>query len=186
VSASHVALLRAVNVAGKNMLPMKDLAAMFTETGCTDVSTYIQSGNVLFTPPASVATLPEVIGEEIRVCFGLDVAIVVRTAGQLVDVVHRNPFGDADSLYVLFLQDAPDPDLIATLAPDRSPPDRFVVSGSEVYLHLPNGAGRTKLTAQYFESKLRTRGTARNWRTVMTLAHLTADCGSIGSGAAQE
>jgi uncharacterized protein (DUF1697 family) len=75
-------------------------------------------------------------------------------------------------LYVLFLADLPALRCIQDLDPDRSPPDAFKVRGREIYLRLPNGAARTKLTNQYFDSKLRTVSTARNWRTVTKLFEL--------------
>jgi uncharacterized protein (DUF1697 family) len=92
------------------------------------------------------------------------------------DVISNNPFlkaGAAEKeLHVLFLADLPASRSVRDLDPDRSPPDAFKVRGQEIYLRLPNGGARTKLTNQYFDSKLRTTSTARNWRTVTMLFEL--------------
>jgi uncharacterized protein (DUF1697 family) len=156
---------------------MKALAEMFVATGCHDVRTYIQSGNVLFAaPPDLVARLPALIAARIETDFGYRTPVVLRTAEQLALVVASNPFlapgADEEMLHVLFLADPPDPHRINTLDPDRSPPDAFLVRGGEVFLRLPNGAGRTKLTNAYFDSRLATTSTGRNWRTVTKLFEL--------------
>jgi len=176
-SPVYAAFLRGINVGGKNKLPMKDLAAMFTAAGCSDVRTYIQSGNVVFRAGASLAArLPAIVSAEIASKFGLAVPLVLRTLPQMIAVVASNPFlkrGAApEQLHVVFLADTPTADLVTLLDPDRSPPDSFHAAGAEIYLHLPNGAGNSKLTNAYFDSKLRTMGTARNWRTVNTLLEM--------------
>ncbi len=171
---TFVALLRGINVGGKNKLPMKDLAEMFAAAGCHDVRTYIQSGNVVFTAAPKVADrLPSLIAARIEKACGYHTPVVMRTVEQLAAVVAHNPFlateAALESLHVLFLADRPSPSRIATLDPYRSPPDTFVVRGREVFLCLPNGVARSKLTNAYFDSQLATTSTGRNWRTVTTL-----------------
>ena len=180
MSMTHLALLRGVNVGGKNKLPMKDLAALFVAAGCEDVRTYIQSGNVVFRAPPSVAAgLSARIAEQITGRFGYKTPVVLRTVGQLRDVVAHNPFLEAgapeDKLHVMFLADEPSPARVAALDPGRSPPDAFVVRGREVFLHLPNGVADSRLTNAYFDSKLATVNTGRNWRTVTTLLGMMGD-----------
>ncbi len=172
--AMYLALLRGINVGGKNKLPMTDLIAMFAAAGCRDVRSYIQSGNVIFrADPEVVASLPGVITASIAEQCGYQVPVVLRTMEQLGDAIRHNPFiaqgVDEETLHVLFLADRPGAARVDGLDPDRSPPDAFVVFGQEVYLCLPNGAGRTKLTNAYFDAKLATISTGRNWRTVTTL-----------------
>jgi len=174
--ASHVALLRGLNVGGKNVLPMPKLAALFEEAGCADVRTYIQSGNVLFRAPKTVVRrLPQVILARIGERHGLRVPVILRTATELRGVAASNPFlatgADPGQLYVAFLEDAPGA-AAAGLDPGRSPPDAFAVRGREVYLSLPNGVARTKITNDYLDRTLGTRSTVRNWRTVLRLAGL--------------
>lgn len=176
----HVALLRGINVGGKNSLPMKDLAAMFERAGCGSVRTYIQSGNVVFDAPAPlIKTLAAKIAGDIEKRFGFRAPVVLRSAAELDDAVRANPFvkkaADPKALHVYFLAGQPDAKAIAALDPARSSPDAFEVRGREIYLHLPNGMARTKLTNAYFDSKLSTVSTARNWATIQKLLEMTAE-----------
>ncbi len=175
--SSHLALLRAINVGGKT-LPMKALAELFAAAGCRNVRTYIQSGNVLFDANAALAAkVPGAVADAIRKRFGFEAPVVVRSLSEMEQVVKANPFkapGDT-SHHVMFLADEPDAKSAGALDPKRSPGDSFRVVGREVYLHLPNGAGRSKLTVGWFDSKLRTVSTARNWRTVCTLLEMMRD-----------
>ena len=174
-----VALLRGINVTGNNKLPMRDLTEMFGVTGCHDVQTYIQSGNVVFRADAAViAGLGDRISGLIHERFGYRVPVVLRTAEQLGGVVRSNPFMaqgvDPATLHVLFLADQPEAERIAALDPALFAPDEFVALGCEVYLRFPNGVGRSKLTNAYFDRALRTVSTMRNWRTVTTLLGMVA------------
>ena len=74
-------------------------------------------------------------------------------------------------LLVDFLDRVP-ADAERQLDPDRSRPVRFALDGGQIYLHVPNGFGRSKLTLDYFERRLGVRGTVRNWRTVTKLLAL--------------
>ncbi len=170
-----VALLRGINVGGKNKLPMKDLAEIFVNAGCEDVRTYIQSGNVVFrADPVLTEGIPSLIRESILSGFGYRVPVVTRTVLDLQEIVQVNPFPEAEAnrLLVLFLADLPDRALVETLDPNRSPGDEFAVVGREVFLHCPNGFARSKLTNNYFDSRLSTTSTGRNWRTVNKLLEM--------------
>lgn len=176
---TYVALLRGINLGG-NRLSMKDLAAAMEELGCARVRTYIQSGNVVFDAPASVArSLAQKLEEDIQRRWKLKVPIVLRTAAELAKVAKDNPFLKAGAApgecHVMFLADRPPAKDVAALDPERSPGDAFQVLGREIYLRLPNGMARTKLTNAYFDSKLRTVSTARNWRTVLKLLEMTGE-----------
>jgi uncharacterized protein (DUF1697 family) len=176
-SSTYLALLRGVNVGGKNKLPMKDLAAIFTKSGCSDVKTYIQSGNVIFSVAENLcAELPSKVGRLIEKQFGHNPPIVLRTLEQMAEVVRNNPFlkpgiGEK-TLHVAYLASKPSPQAIASLDPNRSPGDTFVVRGQEIYLHLTNGVADCKLTNAYFDSRLKTISTGRNWRTTCTLLEI--------------
>ncbi|MGZ4688946.1 MAG: DUF1697 domain-containing protein [Acidimicrobiia bacterium] len=175
---AYVALLRGINVGGKNKVPRAELRSVFESLGHEDVVTYIQSGNVVFTSTAKSARLASDLGRAIEQEFGLQVPIIVRSRAELAKVVAGNPYLDADAdsskLHVTFLAAAPSRSAIATLDPDRCPPDEFTVSGKEIFMLMPNGMGRTKLTIDYFEKRLGTTGTARNWNTVNKLLDLMA------------
>jgi len=173
-SAAQLALLRGINVGGKNKLPMRDLAGMFEDAGCANVRTFIQSGNVIFTATASVSKgLAGVVASKIAAQFGHKVPVILRTVQQLREVVSNNPFPGAEEiLHVMFLADRPSPAKIAALDPNRSAPDSFIVRAQEIYLHLPNGVADSKLTNAWFDSKLGTVSTGRNWRTVTKLLEM--------------
>ncbi len=176
---THVALLRGINVGGKNALAMSALTKLFTDEGCANVSTFIQSGNVIFDAPGRhVSPACARIEQRIEKELGLRVPIVNRSAAALAAVAARNPFlkagQDSDALHVLFLKDAPAARLGRALDPARSPGDQFALVGSEVYLCCPNGVARTRLTNGYFDKALATISTGRNWRTVLKLIALAA------------
>ncbi len=175
-SQQYLALLRGINVGGRNLLPMKALAELFEEAACADVSTYTQSGNVLFTSRQAEAPLAGELSLRIEARFGYRIPVVLRTPAELSLAVLRNPYltpaADEKLLNVYFLKDLPAKDLVATLDPGRSLPDTFTVLGREIYLHLPNGMARSKLTNAYFDAKLQTVSTARNWNTVQKLLAL--------------
>ncbi len=178
----NIALLRGINVGGKNKLPMKDLAELFREAGCEDVRTYIQSGNVLFRAEATLAdAIPSLISASIEERFGYRVPVVMRTAADLRAIVEANPFAEsgaeASKLLVLFLADQPDPAHVGALDRNRSPGDEYAVVGREVFLHCPNGFARSKLTNSYFDSALSTTSTGRNWKTVGKLLELATGGG---------
>jgi len=173
---TYLALLRGINVAGKNILPMKDLAQIFAAAGCNNVRTYIQSGNVIFDAKTGAPKVAETVRASIEKRFGYRVPVILRTQEQLLQTIRGNPFlpavTDQRWLHVYFLADPPHERAISTLDPTRSAGDAFHVLGREVYLHLPNGMGRTKLTNAYFDSKLSTICTARNWATVLKLSEM--------------
>jgi uncharacterized protein (DUF1697 family) len=164
---THIALLRGVNVGGKK-LPMADLRNTFAELGHTEVRTYIQSGNVVFTAKAGGkekvrAAIEQAIARDSK----LAVSVLLRTPAELTSVLKRNPFG-ADA-YVTFLDAKPAAKLIGAIDPGQFAPDEFVVDGREVFVHCPNGYGRTKINNTFFERKLATKATTRNYRTVKLL-----------------
>lgn len=121
--------------------------------------------------------MPSQIAIAIAERFGFHAPIVTRTAAEIGEVAQSNPFlrdGAAPAtLHVAFLAATPSAARVGALDPDRSPPDRFAVHGREIYLHCPTGLARTKLTNDYFDRRLSTTSTVRNWRTVLKLLELT-------------
>jgi uncharacterized protein (DUF1697 family) len=174
----YVALLRGINVGGKNRLPMSGLNDIFSGVGCRGVETFIQSGNVVFQAAERVArAVPEAVSEGISKRFGFRIPVVMRSATELQHAAKANPFLragiDLATLHVAFLADRPAVARLASLDPLRSPPDEFVAVGREVYLRLPNGGARSKFTNAYWDTKLATTSTVRNWRTVLKLVEMT-------------
>ena len=173
---TYVALLRGINVGGRTKIAMADLRRLFAELGAADVTTYVQSGNVVFKSGAAAAGLAQSIERRIADELGLRVTVVVRTPAEVAKVVAGNPFAergaDPKQLHVVFLAEKPPAARVRALDATRGAPDEFRVVGREIYLHYPNGSGRSKITNAWFEKELRVAGTARNWRTVTKLAEL--------------
>jgi len=174
-------MLRAVNVGGTT-IKMNRLRRLFGDMGHTDVSTYIQSGNVLFTAAAAgSADLVGAIEERIASEFGISVNAVLRSAQQLSQVVRTNPFlplgADPAKLHVTFLASTPADSREREMAVPDVAPDDFRIIGQEVYLHCPGGYGSTKLNNAFWERRLRTGATTRNWRTVTKLLELAEGSG---------
>jgi uncharacterized protein (DUF1697 family) len=172
----YAALLRGINLGSRNKIAMADLRALFERLGAEDVSTYVQSGNVVFASAEPQAELARAIERRIASDLELEIAVLLRTRAQLAKLVRSNPFaGEGEgALHVTFLAETPARARVRALDPARSEPDAFRVAGREVYLHCPNGYGVSKLSNAWFEQQLGVAATTRNWRTVTKLAELTA------------
>ena len=165
---TYIALLRGINVGGRGKVPMRDLVALFDGLGHTNVRTYIQSGNVVFTAKAAApGRVRSALEHGIEAEFGFEVAVILRTPAELAEVRRRNPFGD--EAYVTFLDGIPDRKRLAAIDSAPYSPDEFVVHGREVFVRCPSGYGRTKINNAFFERKLAAKATTRNWKTVTTL-----------------
>jgi uncharacterized protein (DUF1697 family) len=174
----YAALLRAVNLGDTNKVAMPALRSLFSTLGHEDVSTYVQSGNVVFRSEAPGAKeISSELERAIEQDLGVATTVILRTAAELRKVADANPYiedeSDPKKLHVVFLDRRPSAQGRRALDPDRSPPDRFELRGRELYLHRPAGSARSKLTIDYIEHRLGARGTVRNWRTVTKLAELT-------------
>jgi uncharacterized protein (DUF1697 family) len=176
---THLALLRGINVGGRNRVAMADLRRVVAALGHTDVATYIQSGNVVFAgagpdPAAVAAALERVIAAEL----GVPAAVVVLTRDELAAVVAGNPFPAAEDprrLHVTFTATEIDPGTAAAVAAEeqrarqRGGRDEVRVRGRVLYLHTPDGLGRSELAARLARTASGVVGTTRNWATVTAL-----------------
>jgi uncharacterized protein (DUF1697 family) len=171
-----VAMLRGINVSGRNRLSMEDLRALVVAAGGRDVRTYIQSGNAVFGSRRSPAALATSLEKALEDALGTRVPVLVRTEDELEGVVRANPFvaagEDPGVLHVTFLGAVPDPEAVATALTRPAGDDEFRVIGRQAYLRCPGGYGNTKLTNTFFERTLRSEATTRNWRTVTKLVEL--------------
>ena len=169
----YVALVRGINVGGRAVMPMAQLRGAFSDLGCEDVQTYVQSGNVLFGSTAGAARLVPALEQRLGEDLGRPVRVVLRTRAQLVDVLGRNPLSgggrDHAKLHVTFLADRPAPSLVAALDTGAYLPEEFRVTTTAVYVHCPNGYGRAKITNSFFERALRVAATTRSLKTVTEL-----------------
>jgi len=167
-----VALLRAVNVGGRNRVPMGPLRELAVGLGHSRVSTYIQSGNLVF---AGVPDAPTAVAAELEAAladrFQLAVPVLVRTREQLSRTVANWPLGDdlESSRHVTFLASDPDSRWARALDPSWGLPDRFLIAGGDIYLSCALGYGQTQLNNAFFERSLRVAATTRSWATVCRL-----------------
>ena len=169
--ARYAALLRGVNVGG-NKLAMPDLARIVEELGGRHVQTYLQSGNLVYSGTKKVTVaLEQALLEEL----GVRSPVLVRSGRELATVVAAKPYaGDGKAVSVTFLADRPAAQALAAIDPSAYGTDRFAATGREIYLYTPDGYGRSKLNNSFWERKLSTVATTRNWNTVVALAGMTA------------
>ncbi len=173
-----VSLLRAVNLGARNKVNMPALRDSLGAAGFDDVRTYVQSGNIVArsshrSPAKVAAAVHQVIADD----FGMDVPVVVRSGRDLADVVAANPFGDAAArpvhVHVIFLAARPAAAAVAAFEQADLGPDRARVAGSDVYAWYADASKASRVGAAL--RRLGVEGTARNWRTVTTLAQLAAE-----------
>jgi uncharacterized protein (DUF1697 family) len=172
-----VALLRSVNVAGHGRLAMNELRASYESLGFTDVTTYIQTGNVLFTTSSKsergiAATIEQRLAED----FGDSPAVLLRSVADFRRIASSSPYAkagaDPSRHHVTFLATVPTRAALTALTLPSSGRDELVVDGKEVYVHTPDGYANTKYTGTFLERRLGVVSTTRNWNTVTKLSEL--------------
>lgn len=173
------ALLRGINVGGANKIAMAELRALLTALGFLDVSTHLQSGNVVFRAPGTEpAQAAAAIEAAISRHLDMSIAAIARTGEQMRRIASDHPLADVASnpsrMLVVFLSAAAERTLVAQVQEERFAPDRFVAAEQEIYVWAPNGVSETKLTYAFWEKQLGVVATARNWNTVQRLYEMTA------------
>ena len=174
----HVALLRAINVGGHRKVAMTDLRDLLTHMGLADARSLLQSGNLVFRGGTLTgAQLERALETAARARLGLETDFMVRTAREWQSIVARNPFPDEarrdpSHLLVMFLKNAPAVENVKALQAAITGPEVVRAVGRQAYLVYPSGIGRSRVTITLIEKKLGTRGTGRNWNTVLKLAAL--------------
>ena len=175
---NYFALLRGINVGGRNMIPMADLKKLFEENGFTNVSTYLQSGNVVFQSDFSNGKEIEILlKQSIHEVFKLQLDVIVKPADVLTELILHNPFKEqikleGDKTGVAFLSDIPTMASFEKLQQFDRLSDEYEIFQDYVYVYCPNGFGRARLTNAVLESKLKVRSTIRNWKTIQALQNI--------------
>lgn len=170
-----IALLRGVNVGGRHPVRMDLLRKVSSELGCTDVQTYVQSGNlVLRSPGKGLPVLKQQLETAFKATFGFEVPVVLRSAGDVRKIVKHNPFpkrveAESAKLHVTFLYDDPGEANRKLVRAMTFSPEDVRIEGREIYTYYPEGAGKSKLRWPMIEKVLGTPGTARNWNSVLKL-----------------
>jgi len=173
-----VALLRAVNVGGRK-LPMAELRDLCGELGWTDVATYIQSGNVVFTAAGKPAEIEQQLEQAIAKRFGFDVPVIVRTAGQWAHYPAGNPFPKAakdepNRLMLLLSKRPPEKSAVDAIQARATAGEAVKRAGDALWIHFPEGAGTSKLTPVLIDRAIGSPATSRNYRTVTSLQEMFA------------
>ncbi|HET9981895.1 MAG TPA: DUF1697 domain-containing protein [Ktedonobacterales bacterium] len=176
---TYVALLRAINVGGARKVKMSDLRTMFAAMGYGDAQTYIQSGNVVFQAEEDEQPLRQFIERQIEASFGFPVTVALRASDEMALLTAQSPFqpdtlAEGESLYVALLTETPSPEGAERLLASETTPDEFRLIGREVYLLYRRSMRDTKLTNTLLEKRLGVAATSRNWRTITTLAAMSA------------
>jgi uncharacterized protein (DUF1697 family) len=172
---TYIALLRAINLAGRNQVGMADLRDMLSRMGLANARSLLQSGNVLFqSRPRTTSQLERLLEAELRKRLSVDTDFMVRTADELNEAVAGNPFPkeaarDPGHLLLLFLKDAPSAASVKALQSAILGREIVRADGRHAYIVYPDGVGRSRLSSALIENKLGTRGTGRNWNTVLKL-----------------
>jgi uncharacterized protein (DUF1697 family) len=172
---TFVALLRSVNVGGRNRVAMAELRQLASSLGYQDVATYLQSGNLVFSAPGRPVAIGRALQQAVVAELGVDVPVLVRSRAQMGRLPLANPLAqrqlDPTGLHVTFLAKSPDQSARRRLEEraDQFGHDQLAVVGTEVFLYCPGGYAATKLTNAYLERHLGMTATTRNWRTVLAL-----------------
>lgn len=174
----YTALLRGINVSGQKIIKMADLSALFTGCGFTDVTTYIQSGNVIFSAGrGTVQQHTRTIEDAIQSKYGFEVPVLLVKKERLNKAVNNNlllkqhPGTDTGSLYIAYLYNKPTAgaDVLQTLL---TPGDILLLDDDLLYFYCPGGAGKSKLNNNSIEKKLGTTATTRNYNTSKVLLEM--------------
>ncbi len=174
----YISLIRGINVGGKS-LKMELLRSIYESLKLEDVKTYIQSGNVLFNSNTkNIEKIKNEIVKSIEKQSGLSVSVIIRKNKEIKNIIENNPFiksgnNETERMYVTFLESVPDKNKMKGLIPSKKTKDEFKIIGKEIYLYCPEGYGKTVLSNDFFEKKLKLKATSRNWRTLNKLYEMS-------------
>jgi uncharacterized protein (DUF1697 family) len=160
---------------------MADLKLLYEKQGFKNIKTYIQSGNVIFeSNKQSTSSLEKVIQQAIKLHYGFDVPVIIRSLNEFKKLLETNPFltdekTNVDKLHVTFLSKEPAAQELLAIQVYDYTPDKFKIIDQHVFLYCPDSYGETKLSNKFFESKLKVSATTRNWKTINALVDLAID-----------
>lgn len=168
-----ISLLRGINVGGQKKILMADLKKLYEDLGFTNIQTYIQSGNVVFeSNEFNPKKLEQLIFNGIKKQYGFDVPNLILTPQEIETALNNNPFKDIEMMYLTFLADTPTKENIDKLYTYNFEEEYYELIDKVVYFHCPNGAGRAKMSNNFFEQKLKVSATSRNLKTTKKLLEM--------------
>lgn len=180
MTTKYVALLRAINVGGNAKIAMADLKALLADLGYVNPQSLLQTGNLVFqTKKTSGDKLEAALERALADRLGLFTDVFVRTANEWQQTIAANPFvneaiDDPSHLIVMPLKKAPSKAAVKSLVSAIPGRETTAAVGRDLFIVYPDGIGRSKLTNKLIETRLDTRGTGRNWNTVLKIAALTS------------
>ncbi len=185
IMQKYISLLRGINVSGQKKIKMTELKELYESLNFTNVTTYIQSGNVVFCSTGKDAKkIQKLIERKIQEVYNFHVPTLILTENKIKKIISNMHFDlsniDLSKLAVTFLDSTPDKALLKNLDKFKGDGEEFILLGDVIYLYCPNGFGRTKLTNNLFENKLKVRATSRNWKTTNKLFRMINElnCGN--------
>ena len=171
---TFAAILRGINVSGQKKVNMAELRQLLSNKGLDNLQTYIQSGNIVFTSEIGVEHLEEIVQSCILNHFGFEVPTLIIPASKLDLIITENPLHNIDTnkLHVTFLTQLPDRQLVDALPFSANSNEEYKIVGDVIYVYCPDGYGRTKINNMFFERKLKSIATTRNWKTCLKLREM--------------
>ncbi|MGS2760790.1 DUF1697 domain-containing protein [Sinomicrobium sp. M5D2P9] len=176
---TYICMLRGINVSGKNIIKMAELKELFENLGFTEITTYVQSGNIVFNDSSGTdaVSLENRITDKLHTVFGYEnITSFIKTKKELMAIRKNNPYykpeTNTKALYFTFIREKPEADRVAGLDVFKSSSESVSISDNCIYLYCPEGYGKTKLSNNLFENKLKLRATTRNWNTVNKLIEI--------------
>lgn len=174
---TYIALLRGINVSGQKLIKMADLRQHLSALSFQNIQTYIQSGNIVFQSHEKADAVESLIAEKIEEVYGFTVPVLVKSKEELNEIYEHNPFlngKDSDSrfLHVTMLNGKSKSDAKTLLYDYIAQSEKLAIRNREVYLFMPSGYGKTKLTNTLIEKKLGVNATTRNWKTITKLVEM--------------
>lgn len=172
---TYISLLRGINVSGQRPIKMDVLRKSYENLGFHNVTTYVQSGNVIFTAKSTIInTLEQKISRQIEKDFGYEVPVIVLAIDKLKEIMADNPFLNHSSidqtfLHFTFLSRKPDKYDRQEIESKKQNGEEIFIAANVVYLYCPNGYGKSKLNNNFLETKLKVEATTRNWKTTNNL-----------------
>ncbi|TJY37864.1 DUF1697 domain-containing protein [Pontimicrobium aquaticum] len=176
--STYIALLKGINVGGHKKVPMAELRELFSQSGFKNVRTYIQSGNVILqSSEKSNLKIEKTVKEAITNYFGFEVSVLVKTRQDLQRIFNNSPFSEDEkkASYFIMLHNTPDKELVKITSEKIYEGEAYQIIEDFIYYYSANGFGQSKFDAKFFERKLNTYATARNYNTMLKLLSLSVD-----------
>lgn len=178
IMLTYIALLRGINVSGQKKIKMADLKLHLEELNFENITTYIQSGNIIFTTNSkNIIKLEKLISDKIKEKYGFDVDVIIKTLTEFEYTLNNNPFikqkKDPTKIYLTFLHSLPTETNIDQLKLVDYSSEEYIMDGKNIFFYAANGYGTAKMNNNFFEKKLKVIATTRNWKTINKLFELS-------------